>query len=128
METQQLLVYIAAAAIVALYLLNKWKKSRMPHYSPKQVAELLHSPDVVLLDVRTQQERQQKTIKGSLHIPLDQLSRKLDTLTKYKEKEIICFCQSGSRSSAATSLLVKNGFQAANMVGGMSAWSLAQVS
>jgi adenylyltransferase/sulfurtransferase len=75
------------------------------------------------LDVRTSYERNDKHIKDSLHIPLSELPQKLNVLEKHRQKEIICYCHSGSRSFIATLMLTKSGFQAANMKGGMIAWN-----
>lgn len=77
----------------------------------------------VLLDVRTNAERERKSIKGSLHIPLHELGRRMEELEKHKSKEIICYCQSGSRSFSAAARLKKFGFTVANMNGGISEWN-----
>jgi len=77
----------------------------------------------LLLDVRSAGERSQQHIKGSLHIPLNELAGRLESLEKYRQKEIICYCHSGSRSFAATAMLQKHGFQAVNMKGGMVEWN-----
>jgi rhodanese-related sulfurtransferase len=57
------------------------------------------------------------------HIPVNELSQKLKVLEKHREKEIICYCHSGRRSFTATLMLTNNGFQAANMKGGMIEWN-----
>jgi adenylyltransferase/sulfurtransferase len=95
----------------------------MKEYSASEVLKRMNDDSVVLLDVRTLEERNHKHIKGSLHIPVSELSQKLKMLKKYRQKEIICYCHSGSRSFMATLLLTKNGFQAANMKGGMIEWN-----
>jgi rhodanese-related sulfurtransferase len=95
----------------------------MKEYSPKQVAGILNDDSVVLLDVRSREERNHQYIKGSMHIPVGEIAQKLNLLEKYKGKEIICYCHSGSRSMAAVSILNKHGFHAANMKGGMIEWN-----
>jgi phage shock protein E len=67
-----------------------------------------------LVDVRTQAEFINGHVKGSVNIPLDRVQSQL---TKFhNKKNIIVFCQSGSRSSMAKSILEQNGF--ANVVNG----------
>ena len=96
----------------------------MNQYSPAQVADLMKGIDAkVLLDVRTAGERQRQHIKGSLHIPLHELGRRMDELGKHKNKEVICYCQSGNRSISAAARLKKHGFTVANMKGGMAEWN-----
>ena len=95
----------------------------MKEYSPKQVAGMLHDSSVILLDVRSREERNHQHIEGSVHIPVHEIAQKLNSLEKYRGKEIICYCHSGSRSMAAASILTKHGFAAANMKGGMVEWN-----
>jgi rhodanese-related sulfurtransferase len=61
-----------------------------------------------VLDVRTQAEYASGHIKGSLHIPLDQLPQRLNQLKK--DKPIITCCASGMRSGSAKRLLKSQGF------------------
>lgn len=61
-----------------------------------------------LVDVRSQSEFTSGHVKGSVNIPLDQVSSQL---SKFKGKEnIIVFCRSGNRSGQAKSILEQNGF------------------
>ncbi|MBI5464507.1 MAG: rhodanese-like domain-containing protein, partial [Ignavibacteriales bacterium] len=78
-----------------------------------------------LLDVRTDSERQLGTIRGSVHIPLHHIVRRIEELEKHKAKEIICFCQTGNRSVSAALLLKRRGFKVANLVGGMAEWNFS---
>jgi rhodanese-related sulfurtransferase len=79
--------------------------------------------DVVLLDVRTAKERSASNIHGSIHIPINELAREIDKLERYKSKEIVCFCQTGSRSLVAAARLKKLGFKVAHLAGGMGEWN-----
>ncbi|MFD1017941.1 rhodanese-like domain-containing protein [Thalassobacillus hwangdonensis] len=73
------------------------------------------------IDVRTPGEYQANHIKGFNNYPLQQLQGNLSKLDKDKETFVIC--QSGARSSAATRVLKKNGFENIhNVQGGMNAW------
>jgi rhodanese-related sulfurtransferase len=94
-------------------------------YSPSEVAEKLKDNNIVLLDVRTAGERQSKSIKGSVHIPLHEIRKRADELKKYGTKEIVCFCASGNRSISATAMLNKLGYKAANMNGGIAEWNFS---
>jgi phage shock protein E len=64
----------------------------------------------IILDVRSKGEYQQGHIKGSLHIPLDQLSNNLAKL-KSKDVAIITCCASGMRSGMAKKILQSNGYK-----------------
>ncbi len=64
----------------------------------------------IILDVRSKGEYQQGHIKGSLHIPLDQLSNSLAKL-KNKDTPVITCCASGMRSGMAKKILQSNGYK-----------------
>ena len=123
MTESQIILYAISALILLFYVRRFIQRARMKEYSPKQVAGILSDDSVVLLDVRSREERNYQYIKGSMHIPVSEIAQKLHLLEKYKGKEIICYCHSGSRSMAAVSILNKHGFIAANMKGGMIEWN-----
>jgi rhodanese-related sulfurtransferase len=118
----QIILYVIAALILIVYIRRWIQKARMKEYSALEVLQRLNDNSVVLLDVRTLEERNHKHINGSLHIPAHELSQRLKMLEKYRQKEIICYCHSGNRSFMTTIFLTKNGFRAANMKGGMIGW------
>lgn len=73
------------------------------------------------VDVRTLAEYKSNHIREFKNIPLNNLSKRVDELSK--DKEVVVICQSGMRSSQASKLLKKMGFeQVTNVRGGMSAW------
>lgn len=78
--------------------------------------------DAVLLDVRTQKERDAGTIAGSVHIPLAELRDRMDELPK--DKEIVVFCRSGHRSYTAERILRQHEYKAKNLSGGYSLFEL----
>jgi rhodanese-related sulfurtransferase len=123
MAASEILFYIISAVVLFFYGRRIILRARMKEYTPKQIAGMLGNNAIVLLDVRTAEERSRQHIKGSLHIPLNDLAVRIRSLEQYRNKEIICYCHSGSRSFVATAMLLKHGFQAANMKGGMVEWN-----
>ena len=75
----------------------------------------------VMIDVRTKSEYQQGHIKGSINVPLNDLSNHYATLKK--DKASITCCASGMRSAQAKSILKSNGFSEVHNGGG---WSSLQ--
>ena len=88
-----------------------------------QLREMMRDDsNMVLLDVRNPYELEDKSlghIDGVLNIPLPELEKRLGELDEFKDKDIAVICRSGRRSGTATDLLVKNGFNAVNVLGGM---------
>lgn len=94
--------------------------------SPKESAGLLNDKKAVIIDVREDDEWQDKHIPGALHIPLAQLNSRLAELAPYKNKPIITQCQRGGRSKQAQTLLKAAGFNDVyNLEGGLVAWDSA---
>lgn len=124
MTTGQIILYIFIALIVfyigkKIYLIKSIKQ-----YSPADAhAKVKKERNVVFLDVRTERERKQSSIKGSYHIPVTDIKEKGQELKKFKDAEIICYCQTGNRSLTAASKLKKMGFNATNLSGGMVRWN-----
>lgn len=76
----------------------------------------LMSEGATIVDVRTKNEYQQGHIKGSINIPLNNLSNHYQKLKK--DKPVITCCASGMRSASAKNLLKSNGFTDVHNGGG----------
>jgi rhodanese-related sulfurtransferase len=124
MSVVQILL-LALFALIVLVQINKYFiKRSLKHYSAAEAAEKIKSSrNVLLLDVRTAQERKVSMIKGSFHIPVHEIGTRIGELNKFKDKEIICYCRTGNRSVTAASKLKKHGFNSANLLGGINAWN-----
>ena len=92
--------------------------------SPQQAVLLMsHENGSVVVDVREDKEFQEGHISDSIHIPLGALASRASELEKYKNKNIILGCRSGSRSGRACGILKKQGFEKVhNLRGGVLAW------
>lgn len=90
-------------------------------------AELLaSSKPPVVIDVRTPREHEQKYIAGSLSIPLNHLSERVEELPR--NRHLFVHCAGGYRSSIAASLLQKDGLdQVGEIAGGIAAWEAAKL-
>jgi glyoxylase-like metal-dependent hydrolase (beta-lactamase superfamily II)/rhodanese-related sulfurtransferase len=95
--------------------------------SAPYAAELLSLPEPPLaIDVRTPREREQKSIAGSLGIPLNHLVESMEKLPK--GRALLVYCAGGYRSSIAASLLQRGGFNpVAEIAGGIVGWESAKL-
>ncbi|MFD2762558.1 rhodanese-like domain-containing protein [Micromonospora eburnea] len=74
-----------------------------------------------MLDVRNNSEREHGAINGSLHIPLAELTRRIDEVPT--DRPIVVHCAGGYRSSVAASLLRNTGHpDVSDLLGGYNAW------
>src|SRR5580700_966974 len=80
-----------------------------------------------LIEIRTPSEHDQKSIKGSLSIPLNHLSERAQELPR--DRPVLVYCAGGYRSSIAASLFQQKGFEhVTEIAGGMAAWEAAKLS
>lgn len=78
-------------------------------------------PELVILDVRTVAEFAEGHIEGAVNIPVQELSVRLDELSR--DDELLVYCRSGNRSAQAAEILVEAGFPAIyHMPGGITEW------
>jgi rhodanese-related sulfurtransferase len=87
--------------------------------SPGRAAELLGN-GAQGVDVREQYERDAGHIADTLHIELDQLTAEAGRLDR--ERPIVFYCRTGSRSALAAQAFAAAGFEAHNLDGGLQAW------
>jgi rhodanese-related sulfurtransferase len=93
--------------------------------SPREVKRLLDSGEpMLLIDCRTTQEREIARIEGTLHVPMQDLSRHLDSLRPHEETPIVIHCHHGGRSLKMAVALRQAGFSdVRSMAGGIGLWS-----
>lgn len=65
------------------------------------------------LDVRTLEEWQLENLSEALHIPLQYLPTKIESLDR--ETEYLVFCRSGQRAQLAVDFLISQNFKASNV-------------
>ncbi|MEO5820579.1 MAG: MBL fold metallo-hydrolase [Vicinamibacteraceae bacterium] len=85
---------------------------------------------VTVLDVRSEEDRQQWAIPGSLHVDAYTALQNgeagpLADLVLPAEHPVVTVCNAGRISQTAAAVLERRGFDARSLTGGMKAWSLA---
>jgi rhodanese-related sulfurtransferase len=95
----------------------------MPDHNPEVTpqAAARRSPSTILIDVREHQEWAAGHAPDATHVPLGVLTA--DAIPA--GSTVMCVCRSGARSGRATDMLRAAGIDAANVVGGMTAWAAA---
>lgn len=77
--------------------------------------------DAVVVDVREPNEWAAGRAPNAIHIPLGELPSRLEELPD-TDDTIAIVCRSGGRSARAVAWLTMQGFDVANLEGGMRAW------
>ncbi|MES2935383.1 MAG: rhodanese-like domain-containing protein [Pseudomonadota bacterium] len=88
-----------------------------------QATQMINQGKTLLLDVRQAAEFAGGHLRDSRNISLAELPKKVSELDKFKAKPVIVICESGVRSSKATSILKNAGFaEVFSLDGGVAAW------
>lgn len=95
--------------------------------TPRELAELRRGGGgLLLVDCRTERERDAALIEGSLFIPLGELAHRVDELEEIDQEKVVVYCHHGIRSMQAVSLLRAQGIGGAvSLAGGIDLWSVA---
>jgi rhodanese-related sulfurtransferase len=92
-------------------------------FTPHEVAELHQRGEIQLIDVRQPEEHQAGRIAGGRLVELAQLPAEVETIDR--ERPVVFYCRSGSRSAMATHAFRGAGFDAYNLAGGLLEWHAA---
>lgn len=82
------------------------------------VNEIDKISDAFIIDVREDYELEETgTIKGAIHIPMNEVPNRLNKIPR--DREIYILCRSGRRSYEVASYLNDLGYEAINLDGGI---------
>ncbi len=85
---------------------------------------LFNQDKAIFLDIRSNNEFANGHIAGAINIPEADLEKRIDDLTKYKDKQVIVYCQTGARTGNSCKILKKNEFNNISILsGGLTAWT-----
>ena len=84
--------------------------------------------DCIILDVRTQEEYDEKHILNAICIPNETIGTEPPAELPDKEQLILVYCRSGNRSKQASEKLAAMGYTNIKEFGGINTWTGATVS
>lgn len=82
--------------------------------------KMVNDPNVLILDVRNEEEYKESHIPNSVSLPLENMSKEISKVAKDKSKTILVYCSSGKRSTIATDELTNMGYTNVFNMGGIS--------
>ena len=97
----------------------------MSDFSQIQPTDL--ADDAVFLDIREQDEWDRGHAPGAVHIPMSELPARVDELAPFLDQDqpLVVTCRSGGRVARTLPWLEQQGYDVANLDGGMRAWHAA---
>jgi tRNA 2-thiocytidine biosynthesis protein TtcA len=88
--------------------------------TPEEARRKLGSGESRALDVRSVEARSEGTVSGSIHVPADEVSSRLDELPD--DQQLIVFSDRGEESAEVAAKLRDEGRDAVSLEGGMASW------
>lgn len=83
--------------------------------------------NIVIIDVRTEDEYNSGHIKNSILIPVNDLKFKAEDILKDKNQKILIYCRTGNRSNTAGKILDEMGYSNIYDFGGINSWEYGLV-
>jgi len=88
-----------------------------------QATQLINQGKALVLDVRDAESFNAGHLIDAKNIPLKDLPQRAVEINKFKTKNVIVVCQTGTQSAKATAELLKSGFeQVYSLEGGIATW------
>lgn len=101
-----------------------FSKSQIPCIQPEEVKKTMDSREnFILLDVRTPGEFSRGKLAGSINLPVNEVSEKVESIIPDKTSLVYVYCLSGSRSATAVEIMLNLGYSNVfDMPHGLLAW------
>ncbi|MDV9031554.1 rhodanese-like domain-containing protein [Pseudomonas sp. RAC1] len=107
--------------LLILLLLNEIRRGGQS-LSNGQLTALVNADKGVVIDIRPGKEYAAGHIVGALNIPQDKIASRMTELEKHKDKTLIIVDAMGQQSGTVCRDLLKAGYTAAKLSGGVSSW------
>lgn len=124
------LLIVAFFATLGMLIYTEYMRitSASSTLSPYDATQRMNTGESLFLDVRDESEYKQGHLLNARSMPVNKLAERMHELEKYKEKDIVVYCDNGMRTSRALAKLKKSGFtQLGSLEGGLKAWEKANL-
>jgi rhodanese-related sulfurtransferase len=112
------LVVLSGGALLLPFLQQRGNK-----LSLLQATQLINQNKTIIIDVRDEAQFASGHIREARNIPAKELAKRIGELDKFKTRNVLVVCQTGTQSSKAAATLTKAGFnEVFGLTGGMAAW------
>ncbi|WP_025128381.1 rhodanese-like domain-containing protein [Pseudomonas sp. PH1b] len=119
--TEHYLLAGAFAILLALLIAHELSRGGRS-LSTRELTALVNGEQGVVIDLRPSKDFAAGHIVGALNIPQDKLMSRIGELEKHKAKTIILVDAQGQHAGTHARELMKSGFTAAKLSGGISSW------
>lgn len=102
---------------------NASSESSYQQISQEEAKEMMDTQDVIILDVREQDEYDSGYIPGAVLLPVGTIDEETAAeVIPEKDSTVLVYCRSGNRSKTASSALAELGYTNIYEFGGINTW------
>lgn len=107
-------ITVFTVGVVVLFVLFKFVLAKR---APPEVVAAKLRAGATILDVRSEGEFRAGSYRGAINVPIQALQGKLDRIPR--NRPVVVYCASGSRSAMAARILRKAGYEDVSNAGGL---------
>ena len=120
------IIAVIVFILVVIVELMRTKQSNV-RIAPAQATQFINHDNAVVIDIRPQDAYRKGHIIDAVSLSQQDMKDTPKKLEKYKIKPIILVCATGVESQKIATLLLKRGYNAYSLAGGMRAWDQADM-
>ena len=127
--THHPLLSVATLLVFIIVMVIELIRARRNVYnlSPAQVTQLMNRENAIVIDIRANEIYRKSRIIDAQSIPPKDILQNPKRLEKFKARPIIIVSNASSESQKIAAFLLKHGYNAYSLNGGIRAWSEAQM-
>lgn len=120
---------IAVALIILLLIVVELLRAKRKSFSltPSQATQMMNHDNAVVIDIRPTDAYRKGHIINAQSLPAQEIRDNPKKIEKYKNRPLLIVCNAGLESQKLAALLLKQGYNAFSLAGGLRSWSEAQM-
>lgn len=124
------LLFVALFATLGMLVYTEYMRITTANtaLSPYDATQKMNGGESIFLDVRAESEFKKGHLLNARSMPVNKLEERLHEIEKFKEKDVVVYCDNGMQTSRAIAKLKKSGFtKLFSLAGGLAAWEKASL-
>jgi rhodanese-related sulfurtransferase len=119
----------ATLLVLILVIIMEWIKAKRNIFnlSATKVVQLINHDNAAVIDIRPKEAYQNGHILNAQSFSYAEIIKEPKKLDKYRAKPIVIVAKQAQESQKIAALLLKNGYNAYSLSGGIAAWTEAQM-
>lgn len=123
------MLFFAAVVVFVVLLIVEALRAKRGSFNidPLKTTQLINHQNAIVIDIRDPEAFRKGHIIDAILMPITDIKQLGKKIEKLKLKPLIIICAAGIESQKIAAFLLKNGYNAYSLAGGMRAWLNAQM-